>query len=171
MQMRISHPAEAFLIRVAALQDLGSILAIQQAALESAQWPAATYAAIISPSERGSSHRRAVFVATEGGCVIGFAVVAAIQMEGTAECELENMAIDPKFRRRGVGRRLVERVMTWGAEQKTLQVLLEVRSSNATARKLYETMGFRSVGRRPAYYAQPVEDAILMAFLPRQHPK
>jgi [ribosomal protein S18]-alanine N-acetyltransferase len=42
-------------------------------------------------------------------------------------------------------------------------ILLEVRKSNLAARGLYEKQGFREVGRRRTYYADPEEDAILYA--------
>jgi ribosomal-protein-alanine N-acetyltransferase len=40
---------------------------------------------------------------------------------------------------------------------------LEVRPSNTAARALYESFGFQEVGRRPLYYADTEEDAILLA--------
>jgi ribosomal-protein-alanine N-acetyltransferase len=42
-------------------------------------------------------------------------------------------------------------------------VFLEVRASNAVARRLYRSRGFQPVGRRPAYYRQPTEDALVLA--------
>ena len=41
------------------------------------------------------------------------------------------------------------------------RILLEVRESNLAARRLYEKHGFRESGRRPKYYSNPIEDAIL----------
>jgi len=41
-------------------------------------------------------------------------------------------------------------------------LVLEVRDSNKAARGFYGSFGFIEVGRRPGYYADPVEDAILM---------
>jgi ribosomal-protein-alanine N-acetyltransferase len=42
------------------------------------------------------------------------------------------------------------------------EIFLEVRNSNAPARALYGSRGFKEVGRRPNYYRRPVEDAIVL---------
>ena len=42
-------------------------------------------------------------------------------------------------------------------------VYLEVRASNAAARRLYEALGFAEVGRRSRYYRRPVEDAVVLS--------
>jgi ribosomal-protein-alanine N-acetyltransferase len=43
-----------------------------------------------------------------------------------------------------------------------LEIILEVRASNAAALGLYRLLGFAETGRRPRYYHDPVEDAVLM---------
>ena len=72
----------------------------------------------------------------------GFRVARAL---GEGECELLNLAVDPAFRRQGIGRRLVETLLA----QHPRTIWLEVRESNAVARKFYGIIGFREVGRRP----------------------
>jgi [ribosomal protein S18]-alanine N-acetyltransferase len=78
------------------------------------------------------------------------------------EAEIADLAVAPDWRRRGIGQALLTRSTAElvGAGVRTLY--LEVRESNAAARTLYETNGFRSVGRRRGYYRQPVEDALLL---------
>jgi ribosomal-protein-alanine N-acetyltransferase len=66
----------------------------------------------------------------------------------------------PAFRRRGVGRALVEELLALARGP----VFLEVRPSNSEARKLYEKMGFIQIGLRPGYYHTPPEDGIVMKF-------
>jgi ribosomal-protein-alanine N-acetyltransferase len=76
--------------------------------------------------------------------------------------EIMTIATDPEFRGRGVGKRLLK-TMVQKLQEKNLQWLtLEVRPSNAPALKLYEAFGFRQVGRRPNYYKNPREDALLL---------
>ncbi|MGC9291271.1 MAG: GNAT family N-acetyltransferase [Acidobacteriaceae bacterium] len=174
-------------VRLASLRELDGILAVQGAAPEAAQWPRAVYAEMLQrPIQPGpgtvsgptsgpmsiptSGVVRAVFCAMQGELVTGFAVVAMLQLAGANECELENMAIDPVWRHRGLGRRLVEAVLAWCQERNALQLSLEVRASNSAALGLYATMGFHPVGRRFQYYTQPVEDAILMTRAPRTGP-
>lgn len=74
------------------------------------------------------------------------------------EAEILNLAIEPRFRRRGFARRLLEYALL----RQPLTLYLEVRASNAPARALYASLGFTEYGRRPAYYSHPAEDAILM---------
>ena len=73
-----------------------------------------------------------------------------------------NIAVLPEKRRQGLGRALTE-AMAADARAKGLAFLtLEVRESNAPARRLYESCGYQVVGRRRGYYEKPREDALLM---------
>jgi ribosomal-protein-alanine N-acetyltransferase len=76
--------------------------------------------------------------------------------------DIMTIATDPGFRGRGVGKRLLK-TMVQKLQEKNLDWLtLEVRPSNTTALKLYEAFGFRQVGKRPNYYKNPREDALLL---------
>jgi ribosomal-protein-alanine N-acetyltransferase len=81
------------------------------------------------------------------------------------QAELGNVAVDPQWRRRGVGRRLVREVLERARKRGVRELFLEVRPSNQNARALYEELGFSAVGRRRAYYQAPVEDAVVMRAL------
>ena len=78
------------------------------------------------------------------------------------DAEVMNVAVDPDVRGRGIGTalfgRLIEEVKARGATA----ITLEVRPSNAAAIHLYEKFGLRSVGRRPHYYVDNDEDALIM---------
>lgn len=79
------------------------------------------------------------------------------------EGHILNLAVHPDFRGMGVAKVLVKQVME-EMRQKGCRVLyLEVRSSNAIAKRLYERFGFRVIGTRKRYYVTPEEDAIIMA--------
>ena len=99
------------------------------------------------------------FVAEEWGERIGGYVVA---LEAADEGEILNLAVAPAGRRRGLGRALVEAMLDALRDRGVRQVYLEVRESNASARALYASGGFKEVGRRKAYYRRPVEDAIVL---------
>jgi len=66
------------------------------------------------------------------------------------------------LRRRGIARKLIEFAVRTGLEQHAGLVTLEVRKSNLSARKLYESFGFRVTGERPDYYGVQKESAVLM---------
>ena len=78
------------------------------------------------------------------------------------EIQILNIAVRRDLRRRGIGRSLLERAILAGKQKNARCVNLEVRESNMAARRLYENSGFRVVGKRPNYYGENTEAAILM---------
>ena len=77
------------------------------------------------------------------------------------ESDMMNLAVRPDYRRQGVGRALVERLI-WELSADNHCLLLEVRAGNDAAIALYQSLGFRQVGRRPKYYKNPPEDALIL---------
>ena len=91
-------------------------------------------------------------------------VVAFIASRYTAgELHINNVAVRPEYRRRGIGKALMDAVLKAAASSGAHKALLEVRASNLYAQSLYLRCGFRYTGRRRNYYKEPVEDALLMA--------
>jgi ribosomal-protein-alanine N-acetyltransferase len=74
---------------------------------------------------------------------------------------LMNVAVDDRLRREGIATTLLERLFELG-DRPSEQYTLEVRTSNDDAIRLYERFGFRSAGRRRAYYHDNREDALIM---------
>ena len=97
-------------------------------------------------------------VAEDDGQVIGYTV---LWMAGE-ECELANLAVDPARRGAGLGTLLLESALKEAREEGALVIFLEVRASNEAARRMYASRGFHEVGRRPAYYRKPDEDALVL---------
>ncbi len=79
------------------------------------------------------------------------------------EAELANIAVRRDRRRRGVGRLLLDHVLTEAARLGARRMYLEVRESNRGAAALYESRGFERVGTRRRYYQAPTEDAMVFA--------
>lgn len=78
------------------------------------------------------------------------------------ELRLMNVAVCESMRRRGVARALVTEALSRGGAQGATRAVLEVRASNEGALSLYRQLGFVQVSTRRQYYANPVEDAVLM---------
>jgi ribosomal-protein-alanine N-acetyltransferase len=82
------------------------------------------------------------------------------------EIHVNNLAVLPEWRRRGVGSSLLARVVAEGLREGARSAMLEVRESNRSARQLYEKAGFSLAGRRQGYYSKPVEDALVLRMEP-----
>jgi [ribosomal protein S18]-alanine N-acetyltransferase len=98
------------------------------------------------------------YVVREDGRLIGYICL----WEVADEVHITNVAVHPDLRRRGVGRSLLSAVLDDARQRKLRLVVLEVRPSNVEALGLYESFGFRVVGRRRGYYYDTGEDALVM---------
>ena len=90
--------------------------------------------------------------------LVGYAVCWTV----VDQSELGNVAVAEEARGAGIGRALVEAVVERVRARGSRECFLEVRESNQVAQALYRDMGFEVVGRRKAYYALPLEDALVM---------
>lgn len=82
------------------------------------------------------------------------------------ELRLMNLAVRESMRRQGIGTALAAEAFRTALDQAATRAVLEVRASNEPARSLYTRMGFVQVGKRPQYYSNPIEDAVLMEMNP-----
>ena len=78
------------------------------------------------------------------------------------EGQICNVAVCPAFRRMGVGEALMAAQREIALSRGITVMMLEVRASNTAAQCLYEKLGFLQVGRRPNYYRNPKEDALIL---------
>jgi ribosomal-protein-alanine N-acetyltransferase len=78
------------------------------------------------------------------------------------EIHINNVAVRPQYRGRGMGTALFGRVFAEARRLGARRATLEVRASNVDARRLYERLGFRVAAVRPHYYSSPVEDALVL---------
>lgn len=97
-------------------------------------------------------------VAEENGQVFGYVGSQTV----LDESDMMNVAVDPRFRRQGIARALIETLIAELAKMGSRCLRLEVRVSNENARALYERMGFQQLGLRKNYYHNPKEDALIL---------
>lgn len=78
------------------------------------------------------------------------------------ELHVMNLAVRPPARRRGLARFLLASALRRGGRAGARRALLEVRAGNDAAHALYAQSGFVLLARRPRYYSQPLEDALVL---------
>lgn len=81
------------------------------------------------------------------------------------EIHVLNVAVHSDRRREGLGRALIEHVLSFARVHRCASVTLEVRRSNLGAQALYKAFGFEQVGIRPRYYMENGEDALLLTLV------
>lgn len=135
--------------------DMDQVLAIEQASF-SMPWSRNLFL-----SEFRSPTVSTLMVALAEGpgrTVIGYVVFWTV----AGEAHILNLAVAPRFRRKGVGRKLALAALKSAYEKGARRAFLEVRMSNAAAHKLYSNLGFTGTSVRRDYYDSPVEDALVM---------
>lgn len=75
---------------------------------------------------------------------------------------MTNLAVHPDHRRKGIAKALLTALEDEGRKLGAEAISLEVRKSNLSAIRLYEKMGYKTVGERPNFYTKPTENAVLM---------
>jgi len=141
------------IVRAANPADVPVLMALQLESPAAAQWSRAQYEAAFSHA----GPQRVVLVIEDEHGAAGFVAALAVNHEW----EIENLVIAFASRRRGLATRLVRELVETAQQEGAAMLLLEVRESNRTARAFYEKLQFTEIGRRPGYYHQPEEDAIL----------
>ncbi len=133
--------------------DLGEVLRIE-CEVHAHPWTEGNF------SDALRSGYRCQVYASDGGEMLGYAVV----MLTVDEAELLDIAIDSQHQRKGMGRALLEEMLTLAKRAGMQRMVLEVRASNDAAIALYVSAGFERIGLRRGYYpaGQRREDAILM---------
>lgn len=140
-------------IRRASLKDIPAILVVQRQAAEAGRWSEADYVGFMPAQDT-------LFFLAEESSRPGVAAFLLGRLLSD-EMEILNLAVLPAARRRGIGRRLLEEALRQGRAAGARQCWLELRASNKGALAFYRAQGFNESQRRPRYYREPVEDAIV----------
>ena len=131
--------------------DLTEICALERLIFAD-PWPESAIGEVIVDNKWGG------LVAELDGRIIGYACFRVID----GEAHLANLAVDPAYRRKSVAKQLLDRILQQVSDNNCGLILLEVRQSNEAARRFYEKAGFAELYRKPSYYKEPAEDAVVM---------
>jgi len=142
----------ALSFRLMGVNDLGSVLLIENEA-HSHPWSRQNFQDSLQAGHE-------CWVAEFEKQITAYAIASC----GGGDAELLNIAVARSMRREGIGRTLLEFVITQ-VESNSETLFLEVRSSNASAIELYHNLGFNEVGVRSNYYPgkKHREDALILA--------
>ncbi len=105
-----------------------------------------------------NSESSATWVASLHGKVVGYAVLNIIENEG----HIINIAVHPDWQGNKIGKALLLELVFCAINWHLEHLTLEVRESNEPAKKLYFGFGFEEKGKRPNYYANNNEDALIL---------
>lgn len=139
------------IIRKMKLEDVPQVAAIERLCF-SAPW---NENMIISSCE---SRLSCWLIAEIDGCVAGYVGSEAV----LDSADMMNIAVAPEYRKRGIAEALIKALVEHLQQRDIQFLLLEVRVSNAPAIALYNKLCFEQVGRRPRYYTNPREDALIL---------
>ena len=155
---------ERFIIRRMTPEDLPGVLTVERTCFTE-PWSEASYrAALLQPYTTYYVAEAVVaeLLSPDGSpAAAGSRIIATCGLYNLAgEGELTNVAVLPGWRGLGISRRLLERLFE-ESEDEIGDYTLEVRAGNLPAIRLYESFGFTAEGRRPGFYDQPREDALI----------
>jgi ribosomal-protein-alanine N-acetyltransferase len=138
--------------------DLDRVIEIERSLKQAPHWPRSAW---LSALDARITPRRLALVAEDPstGKVVAFAVASLLP----PQAELEMIAVATQAQRRGLARLLFAALAKELKSGQVTEVSLEVRASNHPALALYRHQGFQETARRPRYYADPVEDAVLLS--------
>jgi ribosomal-protein-alanine N-acetyltransferase len=141
-----------FIIRTMASVDVPAVKAIEDGTLT--PWSTAML-------EQELQYRAGVKYVAEAknlGRVVGWCAARVI----VPEAELLKIAVHKEQRRQGIGGLLLAAVIEYLQGNGVLEMHLEVRAKNLPAVLMYRRYGFSTVGKRPGYYNEPKDDALLL---------
>lgn len=96
-----------------------------------------------------------ISVKDENGITAGYVII----FNNSDSLEIMKIGVNPQYREKGFGTILINEI-----KKSRMEIFLEVRENNMTARKFYEKNGFKEAGKRKNYYRDTNEAAIIMVF-------
>ncbi len=159
----VTHPRPAFRIRAMTRADLPQVTGIERDCFGTDAWPAQAFRDLVAAFGQSTPSRGAIWVAEqpESGEILGYAGVEVSALCG--EMDIINIAVAAAYRRRGIGRAFLEKIVKRCRESRVPLLWLRVRASNVGAQQFYRQTGFEARGQFEGYYLDPNEPAIIMA--------
>jgi ribosomal-protein-alanine N-acetyltransferase len=148
----VARPPVRLAVAAMGADDIPAVHAIESASFPT-PWPPYAFR-----QELETNRMAHYLVVRAGERVIAYAGIWLM----VDEAHMTTFAVLPAYRRRGIAGLLLSELMVLSADLGAVVVTLEVRLSNAAARRLYQEFGYKPVGVRPRYYSDNGEDALIM---------
>jgi len=139
-------------IRKMTVEDIPAVVALDKISFN-LPWPERSFRFEVT-----SNPASRCWVAEVDGQIVGMIVA----WQFVDEAHIATLATDPDFRRQGIAQSLLSHVLRLAVKEGAVSSFLEVREGNLAAQDMYRKFGYKESGRRPRYYKDNNEDAILM---------
>jgi [ribosomal protein S18]-alanine N-acetyltransferase len=144
-------------LRRATADDVPAIMLLETSIFISDAWSSSMMAADVAEPD---CYYLVAFPPDEPGRIVGYAGLRAPR--GASEGDIQTIAVHPDARGHGLGRVLMQTLITEARKRGAREVFLEVRADNTSAQGLYTSLGFEGVGIRKGYYQPDNVDAVVM---------
>lgn len=158
MSIEMGIDTSAVTLRPMRWPDISAVHAIETLVFDVDPWSAEQFWGELAQTTRE------YVVAEQDGLIVGYAGAYLLP----PDADVQTIAVSPNAQGRGVGRLLLEELISTAIGRECTQLLLEVRSDNESAIAMYERFGFESISKRRDYYASGV-DALIMRLRPLTH--
>ncbi|OKL48573.1 ribosomal-protein-alanine N-acetyltransferase [Boudabousia liubingyangii] len=145
-----------FWIKALDEDDLQDVCRVEQTV-----FPREAWSEVMLHEELIGPFRVYVGVFDENNQMVGYAGT----MHSPETAEIMTIGVIPEARGHGLGKAMTQALINASRILRTDSIFLEVRERNQVAQTLYEEMGFEEISRRPRYYHNPTEDAVIMRLL------
>jgi [ribosomal protein S18]-alanine N-acetyltransferase len=145
-------------IRKVRPSDVRRIIEIERSWAHLSHWSEDSYYRLVNDEGFTASYLAEIEDESGRPFTAGFVI---FHVAGT-NAEVYNIAVDAGHARSGIGKQLMNTVVSESLKRYASRVLLEVRKSNVSAIRFYEGFGFKVLGERKDYYSNPIEDAFVM---------
>lgn len=144
-------------IRPMTLVDVDRVHLIDRISF-SMPWPVSSYRYELTENKASLSHVAEFFEDNNLNIIVGMIVTWLIM----DEAHIATIAVHPMYRHLGIGKKLLATSLQEAIRSGANMATLEVRAGNMAASQMYAKFGFKIAGRRPRYYHDTQEDAIIM---------
>ena len=144
-------------IRPMRLEDIEQVQAVDHLSF-SMPWPASAYRYELKENPQSFLWVAEILTPDEQWQIVGVIVVWMI----LDEAHIASIAVSPEQRGKGIGKQLLAGALKEAIQRGKRVATLEVRAHNFSAQNLYQSFNFEVVGRRPRYYRDNNEDALIM---------